>query len=50
MQISIREGMIPRETLADKLAWLESVGLDAVELHTGSLSVSPEELQQAFAT
>ena len=36
MKVSIREGMIPRETLADKLAWLEAVGLDAVELHTGT--------------
>jgi sugar phosphate isomerase/epimerase len=49
MKVSIREGMIPRETLAEKLAWLESVELDAVELHTGSLLHSPEELRQAFA-
>jgi sugar phosphate isomerase/epimerase len=49
MNVSIREGMIPRETLPDKLAWLEAVGLDAVELHTGSLSLSSEELRRAFA-
>ena len=48
MQVSIREGMIPRETLAEKLAWLEAVGLDAVELHTGSLALAPDELRQAF--
>ena len=49
MQVSIREGMIPRETLAEKLAWLDAVGLDAVELHTGSLALAPDELRQAFA-
>jgi sugar phosphate isomerase/epimerase len=49
MQVSIREGMIPRETLQDKLDWLQSVGLDAVELHTGTLLLPPEEVQQAFA-
>ena len=49
MKVSIREGMIPRETLDDKLAWLESVGLDAVELHTGSLALPAAEIQQAFA-
>ncbi|MGH2616398.1 MAG: sugar phosphate isomerase/epimerase family protein [Thermomicrobiales bacterium] len=49
MIVSIREGMIPRETLVDKLAWLESVGLGAVELHAGTLLLSAEEIQQAFA-
>jgi sugar phosphate isomerase/epimerase len=41
--------MIPRETLPDKLAWLQSVGLDAVELHTGTLLLPAEEIRQAFA-
>jgi sugar phosphate isomerase/epimerase len=49
MKVAIREGMIPRETLPDKLAWLEAVGLDAVELHTGTLALPPEEIVQAFA-
>lgn len=49
MQISIREGMIPRETLQDKLGWLLAVGLDAVELHTGTLLLPPEAIQEAFA-
>ena len=49
MKLSIREGMIPRETLPDKLAWLEAVGLDAVELHTGMLALPPEEIVAAFA-
>src|ERR671912_293395 len=49
MKVSIREGMIPRETVQDKLAWLESVGLDAVELHTGTLLLPAAEIQEAFA-
>jgi hypothetical protein len=31
MKVSIREGMVRGETLAEKLAWLEAVGLDADE-------------------
>ncbi|MCD6057900.1 MAG: Xylose isomerase domain protein barrel, partial [Thermomicrobiales bacterium] len=50
MKVSIREGMIPRETLQDKLAWLASVGLDAVELHTGTLLLPAAEIEQAFAS
>lgn len=49
MKVSIREGMIPRESLPEKLAWLESVGLDAVELHAGALALPTEELVAAFA-
>ena len=49
MKVSIREGMIPRETLQDKLAWLESVNLDAVELHTGTLLLPMSEIEEAFA-
>ena len=49
MKVSIREGMIPRETLQEKLAWLESVGLDAVELHTGTLLLPAAEIEEAFA-
>src|SRR5215203_5233040 len=49
VKVSIREGMIPRETLPDKLAWLESVGLDAVELHAGTLLLSASEIEEAFA-
>jgi sugar phosphate isomerase/epimerase len=49
MKVSIREGMIPRETLPDKLAWLEAVGLDAVELHKETLDLPPAEIARAFA-
>ncbi|MFT4038149.1 MAG: sugar phosphate isomerase/epimerase family protein [Thermomicrobiales bacterium] len=49
MQVSIREGMTRGETLAEELAWLERVGLDAVELHTTSLTLTPDEVVAAFA-
>jgi sugar phosphate isomerase/epimerase len=49
MKVSIREGMIPRQTLDEKLAWLEAVGLDAIELHGATLTLPREEIQAAFA-
>ena len=49
MKLSIREGMIPRDTLGDKLAWLQTVGLDAVELHAGTMALPAAEIQEAFA-
>ena len=48
MKVSIREGMVRGTTLAGKLAWLEAVGLDAVELHKESLSLPAAELERAF--
>jgi sugar phosphate isomerase/epimerase len=49
MKVSIREGMIPRETLPEKLEWLQAVGLDAVELHTGTLQLPADEIVAVFA-
>jgi sugar phosphate isomerase/epimerase len=49
MKVSIREGMIPRETLTEKLDWLQAVGLDAVELHAGALTLPAAEIEVAFA-
>src|SRR5919112_836610 len=49
VQVSIREGMTRGETLAEKLTWLESVGLDAVELHTTSMTLPPAEVIATFA-
>jgi sugar phosphate isomerase/epimerase len=49
MKVSIREGMVRGETLAEKLAWLEAVGLDAVELHTATLALPAEEIVETFA-
>lgn len=48
MKVSIREGMVRGETLAEKLAWLESVGLDAVELHGATLALPADEIRAAF--
>jgi sugar phosphate isomerase/epimerase len=51
MKLSIREVMTRGETLADKLTWLESVGLDAIELHVAeTLASPPAEIVQAFAS
>src|SRR5262245_34321987 len=48
MKVSIREGMVRGATLAEKLAWLEAVGLDAVELHGETLSLPVSEIERAF--
>ena len=48
MKVSIREGMVRGKTLAEKLVWLESVGLDAVELHGATLALPADEIRAAF--
>ncbi len=48
MNVAIREGMIPGESLEDRLTWLESVGIEGVELHRGSLDHTAAELQAIF--
>jgi sugar phosphate isomerase/epimerase len=49
MKLTIREAMVPGETLTDRLAWLEAMGFDGVELHAGSMELAPDELRAAFA-
>lgn len=49
MKVSIREGMVHGETLAEKLAWLEAVGLDAVELHAATMTLPADDIVAAFA-
>ncbi len=44
----MREGMTPGATLAEKLAWLASVGVDGIELHDTSLDLPPNELKALF--
>jgi sugar phosphate isomerase/epimerase len=44
MKITIREGMVPGEALGDRLAWVESVDIDGIELHAGSMTLPREEL------
>ncbi len=49
MKVSIREGMVRGDTFAQKLAWLQAVGLDAVELHMSTLALPAEEIRAGFA-
>ena len=49
MKLSIREDMVPGETVPEELAWLERVGLDGMELHTASMQIPRDELVSIFA-
>ena len=49
MKIALREDMTPGGRLPDKLAWLERVGLDGIELHAASLSLPDDEVRRIFA-
>jgi sugar phosphate isomerase/epimerase len=49
MRIALREDMTPGATLPEKLAWLEQMGLDGIELHAASLALPDEELRAIFA-
>jgi sugar phosphate isomerase/epimerase len=48
MKITIREGMVPGDSLPTKLAWMESMGIDGIELHAGSLQIPGKELRAAL--
>ena len=49
MKLTIREGMVPGESLREQLAWLESIGIEGIELHGRSLERTPEELRETFS-
>ena len=49
MKIAIREGMVPGATLQDRLRWLESVDIDGIELHAGSMQLPFDEVREIFA-
>lgn len=49
MKLALRDGMTPGETLPERLAWLERVGLDGIELEDRSLDLPPDELREIFA-
>ena len=49
MKLALREEMTPGATLPEKLAWLEQIGLDGIELSAGSLALPAEEVRAAFA-
>lgn len=48
MKFAMRETMIPGESLPARLAWLERVGIDAIELHGPALTLPPVELRAIF--
>ena len=48
MKITIREGMVPGESLDDRLAWIERMGIDGIELHGDSLQMKRQGLMSAF--
>ncbi|MBA2776763.1 MAG: TIM barrel protein, partial [Chloroflexia bacterium] len=49
MKVAIRESMVPGETLGERLGWLESVGIDGIELHLSSLELPVEELRRVVS-
>jgi sugar phosphate isomerase/epimerase len=49
MRLALREEMTPGETLPERLAWLERVGLEGIELTGSSLALPPAELRAIFA-
>ena len=49
MKIALREGMTLGDGLAAKLAWLERVGIDGIELEETSLGLPATELAAIFA-
>ena len=50
MNVAIREGMVPGATLAERLTWVESVDIDGIELHAGSMAMPFDEVREIFAS
>ena len=49
MKIALREDMTPGNTLVDRLAYLERIGIEGVELSAGSLAMTDDQVRAAFA-
>ena len=49
MRFALRENLTPGDALPEKLAWLERMGLDGIELESGALALPPAELRAIFA-
>ena len=49
MKLALRDGMTPGATLPERLAWLERVGIEGIELEDRSLDLPPNELRAMFA-
>lgn len=48
MRLTIRERMVPGESLPQQLDWLESMGISGIELHGSALQHSASELRRIF--
>ena len=48
MKLALREDMTPGDTVAEKVAWLEGVGIEGIELHASALDLPPDDLRRAF--
>jgi sugar phosphate isomerase/epimerase len=48
MKFAMRESMVPGASLAEQLAWLERVGVEAIELHGPALILPPAEVRAIF--
>lgn len=49
MKFSLRETMVPGDTLAARLAWLAQTGVDGIELAGPALNLPPAEIQAIVA-
>lgn len=49
MNIALREDMTPGDTLPERLAYLERMGIEGIELSAGSLRLPDDEVLAAFA-
>jgi hypothetical protein len=49
MKLTIREGMVPGASLDEQLAWLQAMGIDAIELHGPSMDLPADELTSIVA-
>jgi hypothetical protein len=49
IKLALREDMSRGGTLAERLAWLEGLGFDGIELSAAALDLPPRELEEIFA-
>ncbi len=49
MRLALREGMVPGDSLTERLAWLARAGFEGIELHGPALTLPPAELRAIVA-
>ncbi len=49
MRLALREGMVPGETLPERLAWLDRHGIEGIELHGDTADLPLADLKAMFA-